>query len=138
MLMRIVPDDPDLRVEAVLPNRDVAAVHPGQRAVVQIDAYPFTRYGTLAGTVETVSADALTDGKGTAFRSPPADPPLSDASAYRVRIRLDPPPGDPSSRSLRLVPGTGATVGIVTGRRTILDLFLAPVLERLDAALDER
>ena len=58
--VRAVPE-----VEAWLRNRDVGFVAPGQAAVVKIETYPFTRYGTLAGRVRGVSADAVAQDDGT-------------------------------------------------------------------------
>nr|WP_245500381.1 HlyD family efflux transporter periplasmic adaptor subunit [Rhizobium leguminosarum] len=48
-LMRIVPDDASLEIEAYLPNKDFGFVSPGQPAVIKIEAFPFTRYGIING-----------------------------------------------------------------------------------------
>ena len=58
-LMRIVPEGAALEIECYLANRDVGFVKPGQKAVVKIESFPFTRYGTLAATVTRVASDAI-------------------------------------------------------------------------------
>ncbi|MBP0573889.1 HlyD family efflux transporter periplasmic adaptor subunit, partial [Mycobacterium tuberculosis] len=58
-LMRIVPDDGDLEVEAYLRNRDIGFVHVGQEAIVKVDSFPFTRYGSIDADVLRVGTDAI-------------------------------------------------------------------------------
>ena len=58
-LMRIVPEDATLEIECYLANKDIGFVKPGQNAVVKIESFPFTRYGTLSATVTRVASDAI-------------------------------------------------------------------------------
>jgi len=58
-LMRIVPDDAVLEIEAYLPNKDIGFVKVGQKAVVKIESFPFTRYGTVEAVVTRVARDAI-------------------------------------------------------------------------------
>ena len=58
-LMLVVPDSAQLVVEASLDNKDVGFVHVGQRAEVKVDAFAFTRYGMVDGTVTALSRDAV-------------------------------------------------------------------------------
>ena len=58
-LMRIVPEGAALEIECYLANKDVGFVKPGQKAVVKIESFPFTRYGALPATVERVASDAI-------------------------------------------------------------------------------
>ena len=58
-LMLVVPDSAQLVVEASLDNKDVGFVHVGQRAEVKVDAFAFTRYGMVDGTVIALSRDAV-------------------------------------------------------------------------------
>jgi hemolysin D len=57
--MVVVPDDSKLEVEAMLPNRDAGFVHAGETAELKVEAFTYTRYGLLHGTVRSVSRDAL-------------------------------------------------------------------------------
>ncbi|WP_217539568.1 HlyD family efflux transporter periplasmic adaptor subunit, partial [Stenotrophomonas sp. GbtcB23] len=48
-LMEIVPLDDKLLVEARISPRDIAFIHPDQRATVKITAYDYSIYGGLEG-----------------------------------------------------------------------------------------
>jgi adhesin transport system membrane fusion protein len=60
-LMNIVPMNDRLLIEARLSPRDIAFIHPGQRAVVKISAYDYAIYGGLNGVVEGISPDTIQD-----------------------------------------------------------------------------
>lgn len=79
-LLAVVPSEESLEVEATVLNKDIGFVRPGQRATVKVESFPYTRYGYLEGTVESVSHDAAQDEKmGLVF---PARVKLSDASTW--------------------------------------------------------
>jgi len=75
-LMEIVPLEDFLLVEARIRPKDIAFLHPGQRAIVKITAYDFAIYGGLDGRLEHISADTITEEHG-------------DESYYLVRVRTD-------------------------------------------------
>src|SRR5262249_40859250 len=58
-LLVVVPSDSRLEIEAMVSNRDIGFVHPGQGAEIKIDTFNFTRYGLLHGQVLSVSQDAI-------------------------------------------------------------------------------
>ncbi len=39
----VVPSESQLEIEAMLSNRDIGFVHPGQKAEIKIDTFNFTR-----------------------------------------------------------------------------------------------
>lgn len=51
----IVPANSRYRVRGKLPIEGSGKVEAGQRAVIQLDAYPHQEFGSLLGTVETIS-----------------------------------------------------------------------------------
>jgi len=122
-LLRIVPDDDNLEIEASVLNRDSAEVRPGMPAVVKVQAYPFTRYGTLPAEIAALSADALVD--------------QALGLVYTARVKLD-PKTDPAQRTLRLEPGMAVTVEIHTGQRRVIELLLNPLVRALKEAGRER
>ncbi len=129
-LAEIVPLDDTLLVEAYLRPRDIAFIHPGQRARVRITAYDYARYGALEGTVEYISADTITlrpeemGGKGGSF--------------YVVRVRTRGQLRDERGEPLAIIPGMTAEVDIETGRTTVLAYLLGPVMAARERALRER
>ncbi|MBC7952270.1 MAG: HlyD family type I secretion periplasmic adaptor subunit [Rhodospirillaceae bacterium] len=57
----VVPADSGLEVEAMVLNKDIGFLQPGQRAVVKVETFNFTRYGSLEGKLASVSRDAVED-----------------------------------------------------------------------------
>ena len=123
-LMEIVPSDDRLVIEARVQPADIAFVHPGQRAVVKLTAYDFSIYGSLAGHLEHVSADAITDEEGK--------------SAYLARVRTERTHMGKDELTLPIIPGMVAEVDIVTGEKTVLQYLLKPFLRARERALRER
>jgi adhesin transport system membrane fusion protein len=127
-LVEIVPLDDTLLVEARVRPRDIAFLRPGLDAMVKLSAYDFSIYGGLAGTVEHVSADAIVDDR----------PGVAPESYYLVRVRTSQSSHGAGKRHLKVIPGMQATVDIRTGRRTVLQYLLKPVLRAKENALRER
>ena len=76
-LMTIVPLDEQLLIEARISPRDIAFIHPGQRALVKVTAYDYSIYGGLHGKVTVISPDTL------------RDEVKQDQFYYRAYIRTD-------------------------------------------------
>ncbi|KPW96893.1 Type I secretion membrane fusion protein, HlyD, partial [Pseudomonas syringae pv. coryli] len=62
-LLTLVPDNQPVEVEAMLENKDIGFVHPGQKVTVKVETFTFTKYGTVSGEVVSVSNDAIEDEK---------------------------------------------------------------------------
>jgi hemolysin D len=122
-LMEIVPDDA-LEVEARLENKDVGFVEVGQRAAVKIEAFPYTRYGFLNGTIIDVSNNAVQDKKRGA--------------TFPVRIRLETNRIHVENRWITLTPGMVVTADIRTGSRSVIGYFLDPLLQTARESMRER
>lgn len=123
-LMVIAPSDYQAEVEAMLENRDVGFVKAGQHVEVKVDTFPFTRYGTIPGTVSFVSSDAVQDEKR--------------GLVFQARVKLDKPAIHVDERDVSLTPGMAVTAEIATSKRRIIDFFLDPVRKTTGEALIER
>jgi len=77
VLMTLVPIDDQMLVEAQISPRDVAFIHPGQKAKVKITAYDYSIYGSLDGEVTTISPDTIQDDV------------RRDVYYYRVKIKTN-------------------------------------------------
>ena len=64
--MVLVPSSKALEVMALVQNQDIGFVKEGQQAVLKVDAFPFSHYGTLKGTVTRVSNEAVDSQEATA------------------------------------------------------------------------
>ena len=123
-IMTVVPSDGRMIAEVKLLNRDAGFVSAGQKVAVKLDAFPFSRYGTVPGRVIGVSPDAIADDKL--------------GLVYSVRIGLDRSRIDRGDRVVALTPGMVATADIVTGRRSFLSYLTSPIAEARGNALHER
>lgn len=125
-LLAIVPLDDQLLIEARFSPRDVAFIHPGQRATVKITAYDYAIYGALTGQVTTISPDTIQDDV------------KRDVYYYRVVVRTT---SDvllnKAGKSFPIFPGMIATVDVHTGSKTVWDYITKP-LNRAREALRER
>src|SRR5690606_1667483 len=122
-ILEIVPTDDTLLLEVTIQPRDIACLHPGLRAEVKFTAYDFAVYGGLEGEVEQIGADTITDDKGNAY--------------YIVRVRTARATLD-EAEQLRIIPGMVADVNIMTGKRTLLQYLLKPILRAKANSLIER
>jgi hemolysin D len=146
-LMVVVPDGSRLEVQAMLPNRDVGFVHPGQSAEVKVEAFTYTRYGLLHGKVAGISRDALQAGGRDSDRDRTKPPSAASddeseggqkGSAYIARVALDQTAIDTEQGLLPLEPGMAVTAEIKTGRRRVIDYLLSPLLRYRHEGLRER
>jgi hemolysin D len=123
-LMVIVPDSDTLEIEAQVLNQDIGFVHVGQDAVVKLDAFPFTRYGTIPGKVVTLDRDAATDQKV--------------GLVYTARVTLARRTMLADGRDVELTPGMTGTVEIDTGSRRLIEYVLSPLIRVGSESLRER
>ena len=123
-LMVIVPKDNPIEVEAFVENKDIGFVNAGQEAVVKIETFPFTKYGTIEAKVTHVSNDAVSDEKrGLIF---PARVNLA-----RATIQVE-------NKTVNLSPGMAVTVEVKTAQRRVIEYFLSPLMQYKDESLRER
>jgi hemolysin D len=144
-LLSVVPQDETVKVEAVLENRDVGFVWAGQHVELKVDAFPFTRYGLLAGTVISVDRDAeatpvnASGAHGSVRAADEIDHvEASERLRYTVHIALEPGTLDIDGRPAKLLPGMSVRAEILTGKRRIIDFILAPLNEHIHDAMRER
>jgi len=126
-VMEIVPLEDSLLVETKIRPADVAFVSPGQDATVKITAYDFSIYGGLDAQVENITADTIVEEKGD-----------KKESFYIVQVRTKSTTFSESKKKLLIMPGMVATVHIRTGKKTILNYLLKPIIKAKSDAMRER
>lgn len=124
-LMQISPTDGDLVVELRIQPSDIGQLRVGLPARLQFEAYDYSVYGSLSGTLVYLSADTLTE----------PGPNGQPMSYYRGRVRLE---AAQSVRGIALKPGMTAVADIRTGQRTVLQYLLSPITRGVSGALRER
>ena len=123
-ILEIVPTDSTLLVEVKIKPSDIAFIYFGQKAIVKFSAYDFAIYGGLNGEVVHISADTITDQKENVF--------------YTVRIKTNKNYLEREGKQLKIIPGMTVSVDIITGRKSVLDYILKPILKTKQYTFTER
>lgn len=120
----IVPSEGGVVLEALVPPRDIGFVRAGQAALVKVDAYDYSRFGAVRGTVKRVSPTAFkVESTGQSFYK-------VDVAVEQAHVGQD--------RNKALIPGMSAEVDIVTGRKSVFQYLAKPVFLGADTAFHER
>jgi adhesin transport system membrane fusion protein len=123
-ILEIVPAEAAPRILAKVKPDDIGFIHPGQRAAVRIMSYDSSVYGKLMAEVERVGADALTDDQHQPY--------------FEVTLRSEQSALVHDGKALPLTPGMTTEASILTGKRTVMQYLLKPILKSFDMALQER
>ncbi|MDD5297124.1 MAG: HlyD family type I secretion periplasmic adaptor subunit [Rhodocyclaceae bacterium] len=123
-LMLVVPKENVVEVEAFLENKDIGFVREGQEAAVKVDAFQYTKYGTVPGRVTHVSRDAIQDEK--------------KGLIYSVKVALDRATLPVDGKDMPLSAGMSVAVEIKTGERRVIEYVLSPLLQHQRESLHER
>ena len=123
-ILNVVPLSAAPEIEAMVLNKDIGFVLSGQKVTVKLEAFPFTRYGTIPGEVIDVSRDANKDDKLGLI--------------YPVRVRLETAEIEVDGKLLPISPGMSVSAEVITGNRRLIDYILSPILRYRHEAGRER
>jgi hemolysin D len=146
-IMRIVPEDSGLEIQAYVRNRDIGFVSVGQEAVVKVESFPFTRYGTIKAHVTRIAKDAIPEPDADAIEGDPTR--VSNAAGFAggertqnlvfpVMLKPDAETIDVDGMLEPLSSGMAVTVELKTGARRMLEYLFAPLVEVASKAMRER
>lgn len=132
VVMELLPTDSALIIEAKLKPADIAYIRRDLQAAIKLDAFDYSVYGVLRGTVSYISPDALTE-----------KTQAGEHVYYRVHIRIDEDALAQRNRehlgkAVEIQPGMTATIEITTGSQTILAYLTKPVTKTFSESLGER
>lgn len=122
-IVEIVSSDAALWVEVNVKPSDIAFIYPSQEAMVKITAYDFAIFGALKGEVVSISADTIMDSKENRF--------------YKVKIKTNMNQIS-EKRKIILMPGMTVNADIITGKKTVMDYILKPILKTKQYMFSER
>jgi hemolysin D len=123
-LLIVVPQDHPVEVVAQVENKDVGFVKNGQIVEIKVETFPFTLYGTIPGTVLSVSDDAA---------------PIDKVGlVYPTRVSMDQSTIVVEGKEVTLSPGMAVTVEIKTGQRRVIEYLLSPLVKSMKESLRER
>ncbi|OWQ47038.1 hypothetical protein CDL60_11625 [Roseateles noduli] len=123
-LMVVVPDDAPVTAEVMLENKDIGFVRVGDAAAIKLEAFPFTRHGTLPATVTRVSPDAI-DHEQLGPR-------------FAVTLTLAARDIEVDGARVPLRPGMALSAEVRTGSRRVIGFLLSPLERAGSESLKER
>lgn len=127
LIAQIAPDRVPLVVKAYVSPQDIGQVEVGQAVTMKVSGCPYPDYGTLEGTVTTISPDIA------GLPSPAANPlaqgqpqPLSNAH-YEVTIQAQMQFLGSKNHLCHLQAGMEGSANIVTRKETVLRFLMRKV-----------
>ncbi|MBB3105928.1 adhesin transport system membrane fusion protein [Psychrobacter luti] len=127
VIMQILPTSSDLIIDAKVSPADIAYVKEGQDATVKLDAYDYSIFGAMNGTVNYISPDTLME------QTPKGEEPY-----YRVLIVIKGAEFKGRGNEIVIKPGMTASVDIKAMERTVLSYLTKPLTKTLSEGLGER
>lgn len=127
VIMQILPTSSDLVIDAKVSPADIAYVKEGQAATVKLDAYDYSIFGAMNGTVNYISPDTLME------QTPKGEEPY-----YRVLIVINGAEFKGRGEEIVIKPGMTASVDIKAMERTVLSYLTKPITKTLSEGLGER
>ena len=120
---KIVPSNESLLLDVLIPVRDSGFISKGDKAVIKLDSYPYTRYGVIYGKVKHIFTDSkVIDGE----------------SYFSIYIELLSKNINIDHKAFELKTGLTASVDILNGKRRIIYYFIEPIIDNIKNSLKER
>jgi adhesin transport system membrane fusion protein len=124
VLLEIVPTGTDLIVESKVNPKDIADIAIGQDVKISLSAYDPSRFGRIDGKVLSISADAIADQRTT-------------EQYYLVDVSMESVLYENNVNEVVILPGMVGSIGVLSGKRTILDYFWQPISKTKNKAFRE-
>lgn len=122
-IMEIVPLDKNLEIAVKISPQDIGHLKVGQNVQVKFSTFDFSRYGSVQGKLEQISASTFSGDKGERYYQ------------GRVALAQNYVGGDPENI---IMPGMTVMADVITGDKTILQYMLKPIHRSLKTAFTER
>jgi membrane fusion protein len=117
----IIPSGSEIEAELLAPSRAIGFVQPGQQVELSLQAFPYQRFGTVRGTVRTVSTTVLA----------PADVGFAGLDikepVFRIRVALSRDQMEAYGQSVPMQPGMLVSAEIVFEHRSLLRWLFDPI-----------
>jgi hemolysin D len=148
-LVVIAPSGGALQVDALVANLDIGFIKIGQEAAIKVDAFPFTRFGVLHGTVIRIAAEAVPETEAkramenaaaapNAPSQPTSAPGQPESFVFPVTVALDETAMKIGDAEIPLTSGMTTSVEIKTDSRRVIDYLLSPLAKVASESLRER
>lgn len=124
ILMEIVPLDRPMIVEVRIPPRHIGHLKLGQPVQVKISSFDYSRYGSIEGTLDYISASTFQNEMGDRY--------------YKGRVKLSQNYVGAEPQKNLIVPGMTVMADIITGDKTVMQYLLKPIRNSIQTAMTER
>lgn len=118
-LITIVPDNTPVEMVCYVKNMDIADIDVGMEAAIKLEAYPYNKYGTVPGKITYISPSSFSSEQL--------------GSVYLVKLDIF-----NENEKIKLFAGLSGSVEIKTGKRSVMDYFLEPIMKGFGDSLKEK
>jgi adhesin transport system membrane fusion protein len=127
-LMHISPSG-EVLIEVKLNPVDIGQLVLGMPVSIKVDAYDFSIYGSINGSLNYISSDTLVENEGGRTNI-----------FYLAQIQVFDSTLQPKNRlaAQTLIPGMTVSVDIKTGTRSVMEYLAKPIVRAFAGALTER
>ena len=145
-LLSVVPTGEILSVEARIDNKDAGFIEPGQPVEIKIDAFNFTKYGLIHGSLVNISRDSIgftlqteqSESLVAAANKSDKDSQDKGEGIFLAKVALNSSSVQTERGVVPLGPGLAVSTEIGTGQRSVIEYILSPILRYRSEALRER
>ncbi len=123
-IMEIVPVSGNLMISTRVKPSDIGFIKAGQKATIRISAYDSSVFGAIDGEVIRIGADTIFDERKQPY--------------FEVQLKADKHYLENGDQQLPITPGMAVDVSIKTGKRTVMEYLLKPIVKNFQTALQER
>lgn len=124
VIMKLIPHNTPLEVEAKVLNKDIGFINIGQKVKVKLDSFKFTKYGYIEGEVINIEKASILD--------------ENLGEIYPVIVRLNTDIMKVEDKYIKLIPGMTCSVDIKIGKRRLIEYIISPMIRYKDEALREK
>lgn len=118
-IITILPADTLMEMVCYVKNMDIADIEVGMEAEIKLEAYPYNRFGTVKGRVTYISPSAFMNEQL--------------GSVYLVKLELV-----EAGEGIDIISGLSGSAEIKTGRRTVMDYFMEPIVKGFGESMKEK
>jgi membrane fusion protein len=117
----IIPTGGRIEAELLAPSRAIGFVQPDQDVALSLQAFPYQRFGTVAGKIRTVSSTVISPNEvqlqGLTVQEP----------VFRIRVALAEESIQAYTQTIPFQPGMLVSAEIVFDRRSLLEWLFDPI-----------
>jgi membrane fusion protein len=118
----LTPEGGRLEAELLAPTRSIGFVRTGQEVHLMLQAFPYQRFGTVKGTVRTLSSTVLAPSEvavpGLMLQEP----------VFRLRVTLTTDAIEAYGERIALQPGMLLSANVIFDRRSLFEWLFDPIL----------